>query len=265
MGSKGQTGVSSDVTGGEQNAISSMQGIGSQANVLSNVQTSAGIGAENQAQNYYQALATGDPNAIARATAPAAQQITQAFNQAQQNIMQNTPAGGTKNLALEEAALQRGANIGNVASQGYLGAQQALGQMGSQRVGEGQNFASQNLSAQGGILSGEGQIGQQQIQKEQMQQAQKAQTLGVGMGLIGDATSLGVAGKGGKVASDAAGAASGAVGTLSSAFPGGLGNSAGLMSVGIPGMGSLNSVFSSPSSLGLYNPQPVVGPGSMEY
>ena len=56
-----------------------------------------------QSEAYYGKLASGDPNALARANAPAVQAITQASNSAKKNIVQDQPRGGERNLALEEA------------------------------------------------------------------------------------------------------------------------------------------------------------------
>lgn len=98
-------------------------------------------------QNFYEGLASGDPGKIAALIAPAAQQVTQAATGAKQNIIANAPAGGEKNLALEQVDVDRGAQVGSLASQGYTSAFSALAQLGGQGVGLGQGAASTAISA----------------------------------------------------------------------------------------------------------------------
>ena len=106
------SGLSSSVTGGIQQDASALTALaqqqGANANTLFNL-TEPGMAT---AENFYQVLASGDPTAIARAIAPATQQISQATAGAKQNIMTNAPAGGEKNLALEQADVSQGAQVG---------------------------------------------------------------------------------------------------------------------------------------------------------
>lgn len=88
-------------------------------------------------ESYYGKLAGGDPNALARANAPAIQGITQATNSAKQNIVQNNSRGGERNLALEQADLSKGAQIGNLTTQSYTNAFPSLAQLGGQNVAQG--------------------------------------------------------------------------------------------------------------------------------
>lgn len=127
-----------------------------------------------QAENFYQTLSTGDPNAIARATAPATQQIDLATAGAKQNIMNNAPAGGEKNLALEQANVQQGAQVGSTASNGFLNSFNALAQLAGQGVGESTGAAGAATGAFGQANTGYNQIVQQG-------NAQK----GSGLGLFG--------------------------------------------------------------------------------
>jgi len=99
-----------------------------------------------QAENFYQTLSTGDPYAIARATAPATQQIDLATAGAKQNIMNNAPAGGEKNLALEQADVNQGAQVGQTASSGYLNSFNALAQLAGQGVGQSTSSAGTAIS-----------------------------------------------------------------------------------------------------------------------
>lgn len=98
-------------------------------------------------ESYYGKLAGGDPNALARANAPAIQGITQATNSAKQNIVQNNTRGGERNLALEEADLSKGAQIGNLTTQSYTNAFGNMAQLGGQNVGQGTAATSAGTQA----------------------------------------------------------------------------------------------------------------------
>jgi len=150
-----------------------------------------GISAANQ---FYQAEASGSPSAIHTAIAPIEQQVNEAAAGAKQNIMQNAPAGGEKNLALEGVSAKQGADVGAAATQGYLGSFNALGQIGSQTVGLSQGAGSlgiQGTSAAGNLSST---MGSQQLETQQLQLQQKGQTLGAFTSLAGDAATMGAAG-----------------------------------------------------------------------
>jgi hypothetical protein len=84
---------------------------------------------------------------ISTITAPAAQQIQQATAGAKQNILQTAPAGGEKNLAIENADVGQGAQLGALASQGYTSSFNALASMGGQGVGLSQSGAAQAVNA----------------------------------------------------------------------------------------------------------------------
>jgi hypothetical protein len=100
-----------------------------------------------QAEQFYGALASGSPNLISAVTAPAAQQIQQATAGAKQNILNTAPAGGERNLAIQQADVNQGAQLGQLASQGYLGSFNALGQLGQSGIGQSQGAASTAISA----------------------------------------------------------------------------------------------------------------------
>jgi hypothetical protein len=164
------------------------------------------------AENFYGALSSGDPTAIARAIAPATQQINQATVGAKQNIMNNDPSGGEKNLALEQANVSQGAQVGSTASQGYLNSFNALAKLAGQGVGESQSGANVAQSAYGTSNTGNYNAGQLGIQ-------QKGATLGALGGLAGDATQLGTAGIGASAAGKgAAGGAAGGAGGIGAAL-----------------------------------------------
>lgn len=145
------------------------------------------------AENFAQTAATGDPYALARITAPAVQQITQASTGAKRNIIDNAPNGGEKNLALEQVDVNRGAQVGSVASNAYLNSFQQLASFGGQGIGLGTSAAN---TAVGGYNSAGGLAG---VQLQNATQ-QKGNSLGAFSSLGGDAASLGgdVMGKGGK-------------------------------------------------------------------
>lgn len=119
-----------------------------------------------QAENFYGDLSTGDPTAIARAISPATQQISAATAGAKQNILNNSPAGGERNLALEQADVNQGAQVGSAASGGYLNSFNALAQLAGQGVGESTSAASTGISGYTGANQGLGQLGNQQIEQK---------------------------------------------------------------------------------------------------
>src|SRR5580700_2836262 len=85
-----------------------------------------------KSESYYGKLSSGDPNALARANAPAIQGITAQSNQAKQNIMQDNPRGGERGLALEEADISKGAQISNLTTGSYLNSFGSLANLGGQ-------------------------------------------------------------------------------------------------------------------------------------
>jgi hypothetical protein len=139
-----------------------------------------------QSENFYSALASGSPDLLAKVTAPAAQQINQAATGAKQNIMQNAPAGGEKNLALENVNVSQGDQLGKLASQGYTGSFNALAQMGQGGVSQSQSAANTAISAGSAAGSQYSNLVNEHIQ-------QKGASLGAFGGLAGDAAGLGMA------------------------------------------------------------------------
>lgn len=145
------------------------------------------------AENFYTQLSSGDPYAISRALAPVATQADTAAAGAKKNILQTGPAGGEKNLALEQVDVNRGATVGDAASKGYSGSFNALASLAGQGIGESQ-------SATGAALQGYGTAGNMALQEQQLQIQQKGNTLGAFSSLGGDAASIiggGVGGGGG--------------------------------------------------------------------
>jgi hypothetical protein len=119
-----------------------------------------------QAENFYGDLSTGDPSAIARAISPATQQIGAATAGAKANILNNAPAGGERNLAIEQADVNQGAQVGSTATSGYLNSFNALAQLAGQGVGQSTAAAGAGTSAYGTANQGLGQLGNQQIEQK---------------------------------------------------------------------------------------------------
>ena len=131
-----------------------------------------------QAETYYGTLASGDPNALARANAPAVQAITKSTDSAKKNIMQDNPRGGERNLALEEADLSKGAQIGQLETGSYLSSFGSLASLGGQNVGQGTSAASSGLQGMNAAANQYGQI-------QQINAQNKAQTMGMGSDIAG--------------------------------------------------------------------------------
>lgn len=129
-----------------------------------------------------QTLASGDPYAISRLIAPAAQQINQSAAGAKQNIIQNAPAGGEKNLALEQVDANTGAQVGSLASQGYNQSFNALASLAGSGIGLSQNAAGLATSGYGQANQGYNNMYNQNVES-------KGATLGAVGGAFGDVTS----------------------------------------------------------------------------
>ena len=124
-----------------------------------------------QSEAYYGKLASGDPNALARANAPAVQAITKSTDSAKKNIMQDNPRGGERNLALEEADLTKGAQVGQLETGSYTSSFGSLAGLGGQNVGQGTAASSAGMQ---GMNAAANQYGQMQ----EINAQNKAQTTG---------------------------------------------------------------------------------------
>jgi hypothetical protein len=192
----------------QQNAITQQelaleQQQAGQSNQLYNL-TEPGIAS---AEQYYSQLASGNPQAIQTATAPATQAIAANYNQAATNMSQNMPRGGAKDLAVQEAQISKAGAIGGTEAQAYTGAFPALASLGTAGVGLSVNEISQALSA----FSGASSSNQAVIQAKT---AGKGQTLGLIGGLAGDVAGIagakgGGGGKGGSGGGKGGGSGSG--------------------------------------------------------
>ena len=133
----------------------------------------------NQATAYYAKLAGGDPNALARENAPAIQQITGQSNEQLSNIMQNSPRGGARDLAISEADLATRAKISDLTTKSYTSAFPSLASLGGQNVGQGNQATSTGIQGMNAAANQYGNI-------QQLQNEAKATGLGAMSGGLGD-------------------------------------------------------------------------------
>lgn len=183
---KGSAGLSDSVQQGMLSNESALVGISQQQNQNSQTLFNESNPGFVQSENFYSTLASGDPYAISRAISPATQQISQATASAKQNIMNNAPAGGEKNLALEQADVSQGAEVGKAATGSFLNSFNALGQLAGQGTSESISSASNAISGYNSANSGLSGLGQLQMQQYQNQQQAKGSTLGAMSSLGGD-------------------------------------------------------------------------------
>lgn len=105
------------------------------------------------AENFYQQLSTGNPQAIQTATAPATEQIAKNYQQAANNISTTMPRGGARDLALQESEISKAGQIGSVEANAYLGSFPALASLAEGGIGLSINEVTQALSAFSGASS----------------------------------------------------------------------------------------------------------------
>ena len=183
---KSNAGLTPTVTSGLQQNENALTAIAQQsANQSSQLFNEVNPGFE-QSENFYGTLASGDPYAIARAVAPQTQQIAQATAGAKQNIMNNAPSGGEKNLALEQADVSQGAQVGQVSSGAVSGSYNALASLAGQGTGESISAAGTGISGLNSANSALTSLGGLQMQQYQVQQQAKGQQLGALSSLGGD-------------------------------------------------------------------------------
>lgn len=138
------------------------------------------------AVKHYQTLASGDPTAMFQEVAPGAQQISQKFDQAKQNIEQNAPRGGSRDLAIEEADISKAGAVGNLINQSYTSAFPALANLAGKGIGLSINEVGNAIAAFGGASNTASNLAQQQ-------EAGKASSLGFLSAMGGDIAMLGAA------------------------------------------------------------------------
>jgi len=139
------------------------------------------------AENYYQALASGDPAQIFRAVAPAVQQIQQSTAATKQQIRQDMPRGGQENLALSEADISKTAQIGNLFQRAYTGAFPALASMGTTGIGLASNEVANAISAFSGAATTYANVAEQQAQGKGAQKGFMGELAGAGGQIAGSA------------------------------------------------------------------------------
>jgi len=176
MGKSG--GIDPSVQQGSLAVAQQGMGIAQQQNARAAQEFQASFPGFQQSENYYQQLASGDPAAIARAIAPASQQINQQAQGAAERIVQDVPRGGAQNLALAENQINKGAQIGQAATQGYLSSFQNLAGLAGQGIG-------QSTQAAGTAISGLSAAGNQYSNVAQQQAEGKASQLGFISSLAG--------------------------------------------------------------------------------
>jgi hypothetical protein len=178
MGGGKGGGVSQSVQQGELNNQNALVTLAQQQNQRAGQLFDASFPGFQKAEDFYGTLSTGDPYAIARAIAPATQQITAASDSAKANILRNAPNGGEKNLALEQVEVNRGAQVGSTASSGYLNSFNALAQLAGQGVNESISSAGTAVSGYNAGNQALGQLGNQQLQAQQIGAEEKGSTFG---------------------------------------------------------------------------------------
>jgi hypothetical protein len=147
----------------QQNLANTQQAQSAQATQQSQQLFNTTFPGIQSAENYYKLLSSGDPNSIFKATAPAAENIAAQKQSVLNQINQNMPRGGAKDLAEAQATSQSGSQIGNLFTQAYTSSFPALANLGTSGVGlsvnelansiSGLGQASQTLSSLGGEQS----------------------------------------------------------------------------------------------------------------
>lgn len=120
---------------------------------------------------YFSGIASGDPGAIQKEIAPAAEKISTATTAAERNIDALYPRGGARDLAKQEAEIGKAGQIGQLATTSYTGAQKALAAMGGSGLGI-------SISEMANAIAGLGQGAQTLGQVGQEKAANKASTMG---------------------------------------------------------------------------------------
>lgn len=121
--------------GNQNNITQAEQGLLSQAQSQSNQLFQTSFPGFGTAEKYYQSLASGNPQQISSAIAPAVGQINTATQGASQNIALNTPRGGVEQMAQANLQSQRAGQIGNLATQAYTGSFPALASLSQGGLG----------------------------------------------------------------------------------------------------------------------------------
>ncbi len=184
-GKSGDQGLKPAVTSGIQSNETALAQMAAQQNSNSQTLFNESNPGVVQAESFYSSLASGDPGKIATAIAPATEQIAKSTAGAKENIMQNAPSGGEKNLALEKADVSQGEQVGKAATGSFLNSFNALGQLGAQGTSASTSAAEVGISGYGSATNALTSIGGLQMQQQQMKDQEKGQTLGALSSLAG--------------------------------------------------------------------------------
>ena len=173
----------------QQNAITQSElGLLNQSQTQSNQEFQTAFPGFQTAENYYQQLASGNPQQIFAQTAPAVGQINTATQGASQQIAQNLPRGGVEQLAQANLQQSRAGQVGNLATQAYTSAFPALASLSQGGLGLSANQTANAISS-GSAASGSNQA----VLQNQTQG--KGSTLGFLGSLAGAGGELGSASK----------------------------------------------------------------------
>jgi hypothetical protein len=143
MGKQG--GESQSLQNAQTNLANVMASTGKQSAAEGSTLFNLALPGLEKSESYYGKLASGNPEALATANAPAIQAITQNEKSAKRNIMQDSPRGGERNLAMEEADLGAGGQISQLETGSYTGAYKSLAGLGGQNVSQGNAATSTGL------------------------------------------------------------------------------------------------------------------------
>lgn len=138
------------------------------------------------AENYYAALASGDPNKIQQAIGPGISGIQTSTEQAKKSIVASTPRGGAQDLALQEADISKAGQIGNAQLQAYTSSFPALASLFQGGAGISVSQIGNAIASAQGASQTTAQVGQEQAQG-------KASTLGFLGSLAGAEGQVGAA------------------------------------------------------------------------
>ena len=185
---KGGDALSSNVTSGLSSNSTALSSIATQQNANASQLYGEAYPGFAKAEDFYTALSSGDPSAISRAISPATQQITQSADAAKANILRSGPAGGEKNLALEQVDVNRGAQVGKTATEGYLGSFNALASLAGQGISESNAATGLGIGATTASSQSLSSLGGMQIQEQQI----KAEEKGSMLSAIADLGSAGI-------------------------------------------------------------------------
>lgn len=181
----GSSGVSDSTTNTMQQNSSALAALAQQEQQQGQQLFGASFPGFQKAEGFYNTLATGDPYAISRAIQPAAEKVSEATAGSINNIMQNAPAGGEKNLAIEGALVGQGQKVGDLASNAFLGSFGNLASLGGQGIGQGLGATSTAVSGYGASSQGEAQVANIQAQEKSQQLGAFGSLLNVGSHLGG--------------------------------------------------------------------------------